>query len=78
MAAPFEPMQLGALDLIGRNRRFQGWASGTAADSADALAFAAPSGVRPMIERLPLADAQAAGDRMLSGKARFRAVLEVR
>jgi D-arabinose 1-dehydrogenase-like Zn-dependent alcohol dehydrogenase len=31
-----------------------------------------------MIERFPLEDAQAALDRMLSGKARFRAVLELR
>jgi D-arabinose 1-dehydrogenase-like Zn-dependent alcohol dehydrogenase len=77
VAAPFEPMPIGAIDLIARNRRIQGWASGTAADSADALAFAARTGVRPLIERFPLADAQAAVDRMLSGKARFRAVLEV-
>jgi len=77
VAAPFEPMQIGALDLISRTRRIQGWASGTAADSADALAFAARTGVRPILERFPLADAQAAVDRMMSGKARFRAVLEV-
>jgi D-arabinose 1-dehydrogenase-like Zn-dependent alcohol dehydrogenase len=77
VAAPFEPMQIGAIDLIGRSSRIQGWASGTAADSTDALAFAARNGVRPLIERFPLTDAQAAVDRMLSGKARFRAVLEV-
>jgi D-arabinose 1-dehydrogenase-like Zn-dependent alcohol dehydrogenase len=77
VAAPTEPMQVGAFDLIGGSRRIQGWASGTAADSADALAFAARTGVRPMIERFALEDAQAAVDRMLSGKARFRAVLEV-
>src|SRR5262245_51874895 len=77
VAAPFEPMRIGALDLIARNRRIQGWSSGTAADSADALAFAARTGVRPIIERFPLAEAQAAVDRMMSGKARFRAVLEV-
>jgi alcohol dehydrogenase/propanol-preferring alcohol dehydrogenase len=77
VAAPSEPMSIAAFDLIGGTRRIQGWASGTAADSADALAFAARTGVRPMIERFPLADAQAAFDRMISGKARFRAVLEV-
>jgi len=77
VAAPFEPMQIGAIDLIGRNRRIQGWASGTAADSADALAFAARTGVRPIIETYPLVDAQAAYERMMSGKARFRAVLAV-
>jgi len=77
VAAAFEPMSIGAIDLIMRSRRIQGWSSGAAADSADALAFAARTGVRPIIERFPLADAQAALDRMMSGKARFRAVLEV-
>jgi propanol-preferring alcohol dehydrogenase len=77
VAAPFEPIPIGAIDLISRSRRIQGWPSGTAADSADALAFAARTGVRPIIEAFPLAEAQAAVDRMLSGKARFRAVLEV-
>jgi D-arabinose 1-dehydrogenase-like Zn-dependent alcohol dehydrogenase len=77
VAAPFEPMQIGAIDLISRSRRIQGWPSGTAADSADALAFAARRGVRPIVETFPLAEAQAAVDRMMSGKARFRAVLEM-
>jgi D-arabinose 1-dehydrogenase-like Zn-dependent alcohol dehydrogenase len=77
VAAPFEPMRIGALDLIGGNRRVQGWASGTAADSQDALLFATRAAVRPMIEIFPLAQAQAAVERMLSGRARFRAVLEI-
>jgi len=77
VAAPSEPMQIGPIDLITRTRRIQGWASGTAAASADALAFAARTGVRPIIERFALEEAQAALDRMMSGKARFRAVLEV-
>ena len=77
VAAAFEPMSIGAVDLIMRSARIQGWSAGTAADSDDALAFAARTGVRPIIERFPLPDAQAAVDRMLSGKARFRAVLEV-
>jgi D-arabinose 1-dehydrogenase-like Zn-dependent alcohol dehydrogenase len=33
------------------------------------------SGVRPMIEKLPLAKAAEGYARMMSGKARFRAVL---
>ena len=77
VGAPLEPIPISALDLIPLNRRIQGWASGTAADTADALAFATQRGVRPMIERFALADAQAAVDRMLSGKARFRAVIDV-
>jgi len=77
VAAPFEPMRVGALDLISRNRRVQGWSSGTAADSRDAMVFAERAGVRPMIETFPLTQAQAAVERMMSGRARFRAVIQV-
>jgi D-arabinose 1-dehydrogenase-like Zn-dependent alcohol dehydrogenase len=54
----------------------QGWSSGTAADSTDAMAFARRAGVKARIETFPLAEAQAAVERMMSGKARFRVVLE--
>jgi D-arabinose 1-dehydrogenase-like Zn-dependent alcohol dehydrogenase len=77
VGAPFEPLAVGAIDLISGNRRVQGWASGTATDSADAMAFAARSGIEPMVETFPLAKAEDAYARMLSGKARFRVVLEV-
>jgi D-arabinose 1-dehydrogenase-like Zn-dependent alcohol dehydrogenase len=77
VAAPFEPVHIGALDLIARNRRVQGWSSGTASDSRDAMLFAQRAGVRPLIETFPLAQAQAAVERMLSGRARFRVVLEM-
>ena len=77
VAAPFEPLEIGPIDLISMARRVQGWPSGTATDSTDAIAFAQLHGVRPMVERFPLADAQAAFERMMSGEVRFRAVLEV-
>lgn len=77
VAAPFEPLEIGAIDLISMTRRIQGWPSGTATDSTDAVAFAVRHGVKPMIERFPLDDAQAAFERMMSGEARFRAVLDV-
>ncbi len=77
VAAPFEPIEIGAIDLISRNARVQGWSSGTAADSADALSFAAKHGVRPMIERFPLSDASRAVEAMMKGTARFRAVLDL-
>jgi D-arabinose 1-dehydrogenase-like Zn-dependent alcohol dehydrogenase len=54
-----------------------GWPSGTAADSEDTLRFAALSGVRPMIEVFPLARVREAYERMITGKARFRAVLKM-
>jgi alcohol dehydrogenase/propanol-preferring alcohol dehydrogenase len=76
VAAPFEPIEVGAIDLIARDARVQGWSSGTATDSTDAMRFAVKHGVRAVIERFPLADAGRALDRMMKGTVRFRAVLE--
>jgi D-arabinose 1-dehydrogenase-like Zn-dependent alcohol dehydrogenase len=77
VAAAFEPIAVGAIDLISRSARVQGWASGSAADSADAMAFALKHGIRPMIERFPLADAARGVEAMTKGTVRFRAVLDV-
>lgn len=77
VAAPFEPMPVVAVDLIGRKLSIRGWAAGTAADSTEAMAFAQQTGVKAMIEPFPLPLAQSALERMMAGKARFRAVLEM-
>jgi D-arabinose 1-dehydrogenase-like Zn-dependent alcohol dehydrogenase len=77
VAAAFEPLEINAIDLISRVARVQGWASGTAADSADAMAFAVKHDVRAMIERFPLSDASRGLEAMLKGTVRFRAVLDV-
>jgi D-arabinose 1-dehydrogenase-like Zn-dependent alcohol dehydrogenase len=53
-----------------------GWPSGTSIDSEDTLKFSALTGVKPLIEKYPLDKAPEAYDRMMSGKARFRVVLE--
>jgi D-arabinose 1-dehydrogenase-like Zn-dependent alcohol dehydrogenase len=74
--APFEPLTVSAIDLISGARTVRGWASGTAADSADALAFAHANGIAPIVETFPLARAEEAYARMISGNARFRVVLE--
>lgn len=52
-----------------------GWPSGHALDSEEAIAFAENQGVECMIEKFPLDKANEAMEHMLSGKARFRAVL---
>ena len=78
VAAPFEPIEIGAIDLLSRDARVQGWSSGTATDSTDAMAFAVKHGVRPMIERFPLENAAGAVEALLQGTVRFRAVLETR
>lgn len=70
-----EPIQVSPLQLIGASRSVVGHAAGTAIDSQDTLAFSVLSGVRPIIETMPLARAPEAYARMMRGDARFRMVL---
>lgn len=65
------------LALIGGRRSVAGWPSGTAVDSEDTLAFSVLADIRPMIEIFPLERAAEAFLRMMSGGARFRAVLKM-
>jgi len=73
-AAP-EPIEVAPIQLIRGRKSIQGWYSGTAADSEDTVRFAELTGVRPMIEKYPLAKASEAYARMMSGHAQFRVVL---
>jgi alcohol dehydrogenase len=66
-----------SLDLLGKRAAVRGWYSGTAVDSEDALRFSQLNGIASMNEVFPLEEAQAAYDRMKSGKARFRVVLKM-
>jgi D-arabinose 1-dehydrogenase-like Zn-dependent alcohol dehydrogenase len=75
VGAPAEPMETPLAPLIFKSAAVQGHASGTSQDSEDTLRFSALTGVRPMIETVPLSDVQAAYDKMMSGAARFRMVL---
>lgn len=75
VGADLSPLSVAPVQLIFGNRSIRGKASGTARDSQDTLEFSALSGVRPMIERYPLEKAAEAYQQMISGKARFRAVL---
>ena len=75
IGATNDPIPVTPIQLITGSRSLQGWAAGTPADSEDTLRFAELSGVRPMIEIYPLAQAAEAYARMLSGKAEFRVVL---
>ena len=70
-----EPIQVSPLQLIGASRSVVGHAAGAAIDLEDTLAFSALSGVRAMIETMPLARAPEAYARMMRGDARFRMVL---
>jgi D-arabinose 1-dehydrogenase-like Zn-dependent alcohol dehydrogenase len=75
VGATTDPIEVTPFQLIFGNRSIQGWAWGTPTDSEDTLRFAELTGVRPMIEKYPLAKAGEAYARMLSGEAEFRAVL---
>ncbi len=75
VGAGTEPLTVTPLQLIGSRKAIQGWPSGSAIDSEDALRFSAQTGVRPLIERYPLEKAAEAYEQMISGRARFRVVL---
>ena len=74
-AAPNEPLTVSAASLFMGRRSVAGWYSGTAKDSQDTLEFSALTGVHPMIDKYPLGRVAEAYEQMMSGKARFRAVL---
>src|ERR1700683_2737985 len=66
-----------SLELLRKRAGVKGWYSGTSVDSEDTLLFSQRHKIASMNEVYPLEQAQAAYDRMMSGKARFRVVLKV-
>lgn len=66
------------LGLLGKRAAVKGWYSGIATDSEDTIAFSQLNGVGSMNEIFQFEEAQAAYERMMSGKARFRVVLKMR
>lgn len=77
LGAAAEPLQVPGIPLLMGRRSVLGWPSGSSIDSQDTLFFSAQTGVRSMNEVFPLARATEAYDHMMSGKARFRAVLTI-
>ena len=71
------PLSVDPILLISGERSVKGWYSGTSIDSQDTLAFSALKSVQSMNEVFPLEKATEAYDRMMSGKARFRVVLQI-
>ena len=70
-------LTISPLQLHGGRMSVKGWYSGTSIDSQDTLAFSVLAGVRSKNEIFPLERAAEAYDRMMSGEARFRAVLNI-
>jgi D-arabinose 1-dehydrogenase-like Zn-dependent alcohol dehydrogenase len=75
VGAAAEPLQVPAIPLLLGRRSITGWPSGNSIDSQDTLSFSVLTGVRAMTQVFPLERAAEAFDLMMSGKARFRAVL---
>src|SRR6059036_507104 len=71
------PLSVDSIVLLSGCRSVKGWYSGTSIDSQDTLNFSALNGVHSMNEVFPLERAAGAYDRMMSGKARFRVVLNI-
>ena len=63
--------------MITKGLSVSGWPSGHALDCEDAIEFADTHHVKCLVEKYPLREAQKAFERMMSGKARFRVVLEM-
>ncbi|MFI6655053.1 alcohol dehydrogenase [Streptomyces sp. NPDC050523] len=75
IGADAQPLGVNPNQLLMSGRVLRGHPSGTAQDVQDTMAFSALHGIRPMTETVPLDQADAAYQKMLSGAARFRMVL---
>src|SRR6059036_2394931 len=71
------PLSVDSIVLLSGCRSVKGWYSGTSIDSQDTLNFSTLNAVHSMNEVFPLERAAEAYDRMMSGKARFRVVLNI-
>src|SRR5262245_54855183 len=78
LGAPPAPLAVPGVALICGWGSVNVWYSGVSLDSEETLAFSARNGVRSMNEVFPLTKVAEGYDRMISGKARFRVVLETR
>ncbi|MFG3026181.1 alcohol dehydrogenase catalytic domain-containing protein [Streptomyces sp. NPDC048254] len=75
-AAP-DPLSVATADLIFGTRSIVGSLTGSSIENEDNLGFSLAHGIHPSIETMPFERAMDGYERMLSGKARFRVVLDV-
>ncbi|MGW0087204.1 alcohol dehydrogenase [Streptomyces sp. NPDC003393] len=74
-AAP-DPLTVSTPDLIFGTHSIVGSLTGSSIENEDNLAFSLAHGIRPSVEVLPFERAMEGYERMLSGQARFRVVLD--
>ena len=75
LGASPEPIAITSLQLIGARKSIVGWPSGSSIDSQDTMRFSQLTGVKPMVQELPLEKAAEGYKLMMDNKARFRVVL---
>ncbi|KAF7551941.1 hypothetical protein G7Z17_g4658 [Cylindrodendrum hubeiense] len=73
--APVGPASVDTVALVSKGASIQGWPSGHAIDSEEAIRFAMLHNVKCMVEKYPFAKVQDAVDSLIAGKPRFRNVL---
>ncbi|KAL6413149.1 alcohol dehydrogenase [Ilyonectria robusta] len=73
--APVGSVPIDTVALVMKGASIQGWPSGHALDSEEAIRFAMVHNVKCMIEKYPFAKVQDAVDSLIAGKPRFRNVL---
>jgi len=76
-AAP-DPISVETSDLIFGGRSIVGSLTGSSIENEDNLAFSVAHGIKPMSEVMSLEDAPEAYERMMSGDARLRIVLDAK
>jgi propanol-preferring alcohol dehydrogenase len=72
-----DAIEVNGADLVFGSRSIVGSLTGSSIENEDNLRFAAAHGVAPMTEVLPFEEAPTAYERMMSGQARFRVVLDM-
>jgi NADPH2:quinone reductase len=73
---PGEPVEVLPVELIDRDAKVSGHASGTPSDSEDTLQFSEMREIKPETELFSLEDYEGAFDKMENGQIRFRAVIK--
>jgi len=72
-----DPISVRTAEMIFGGRTVTGSLTGRPIENEDNLIFSAREGIRPTIETMSFQDAPKAYERMMSGEARFRVVLDI-
>lgn len=78
VGAVLEPIPVAVFDLLPQQKALSASPLGSPATTAQMLDFAARHEIAPVVEMFPMSEVNAALERLRSGKARYRVVLDAR